>query len=199
MSAQPDEFDAARSVVAATSSFKPEEQLRILRWAAEILGIPLTSRPSIAPVTPAALGSPGPVPAPAPISHVDLRSFIQAKKPKTDVQFSAAVAYYFRFEAAPESRKEFITANDLQSATRLAEWRRFQNPKVPLNNARSQGYLDTGPEKASFAINPVGENLVAMVLPNGEAGNGQPLSSSPKAHKRGGRPADQARSSKRKV
>lgn len=195
MGAQPDEFDTVRSVVAATSSFKPDEQLRILRWAAEILGVSLVTKSTPEPAHAATAATAAPHSLPPKTPRVDLRSFIQTKKPKTDVQFSAAVAYYFRFEAPPDARKDYITATDLQSATRLADWHRFQNPKVPLDNARSQGYLDTGPEKATFSINPVGENLIAMVLPDGEVPNGQRQAKSSKPRRRDKR----AKGTKRKA
>jgi len=36
-----------------------------------------------------------------------------------------------------------------------------------LNNAQKLGLLDRGSDKGTFAINSVGENLVAMTLPDG--------------------------------
>ena len=43
---------------------------------------------------------------------------------------------------------------------------RFGNPLQTLNNAHTLGLLDRGPEKGTFVINSVGENLVAMILPD---------------------------------
>jgi hypothetical protein len=83
---------------------------------------------------------------------------------KSDIQFATVAAYYYRFEAPLSDRKETIDADDLKNAARLANWRRFSKPYVPLNNARMQGYLDRAGGGA-FRINAVGENLVAMTLP----------------------------------
>ena len=38
-----------------------------------------------------------------------------------------------------------------------------------LNNAHTLGLLDRGAEKGTYSINSVGENLVAMTLPDGTA------------------------------
>ena len=37
---------------------------------------------------------------------------------------------------------------------------------MTLNNAKTQGLLDSGSEAGKFVINTVGENLVAMTLPS---------------------------------
>jgi len=101
---------------------------------------------------------------------LDIKSFVAAKAPKSDVQYAATVAYYYRFEAPPERRRHTIDGDALQEAARLAGRPRLSNPRATLNNAKTLGYLDsTSP--GEFGINSVGENLVAMALPgNGEAG-----------------------------
>jgi hypothetical protein len=85
------------------------------------------------------------------------------------VQFAATVAYYYRFEAPPANRGETINGDTLQEAARLAGRTRLSNPAQTLRNAKNLGYLDGG-SPGEFAINSVGENLVAMTLPgNSEA------------------------------
>jgi hypothetical protein len=104
----PDEFDAARIVVKTLETFGAEDQTRILRWAAERLGLtqPQTSQPP-APST----SSPSEPPQTQPSGVMDIRSFVDLKKPKNDSQFAAVVAYYNRFEA-PE-KKDSIQVADL--------------------------------------------------------------------------------------
>ena len=84
-----------------------------------------------------------------------------------DVQFAAAVAYYYRFEAPGSHRKSEIGADDLREACRLVNRERFSNPLQTLQNARNLGLLDR-PTRGMFSINSVGENLVAMTLPSDE-------------------------------
>lgn len=98
----------------------------------------------------------------------DVKSFVDSKRPKSDVQFATVVAYYHCFEASAENRKQSIDADTLQEAARLAGRRRLSKPLQTLNNAKTLGYLDSA-ERGQFRINSVGENLVAMTLP----GSGQ--------------------------
>jgi hypothetical protein len=46
----------------------------------------------------------------------DIKSFVTAKNPRSDVQFAATVAYYFQFEAPQSERKSAINKDDLQDA-----------------------------------------------------------------------------------
>jgi hypothetical protein len=98
----------------------------------------------------------------------DIKSFIATKNPKSDVQYAAVVAYYYRFEAQESDRKESITSEVLQQSTRLAGRKRLEKPIMTLNNAKNLGYLDSA-ARGEFRINTVGENLVAMTLPGQEA------------------------------
>ncbi|MGB2621067.1 MAG: hypothetical protein WA857_21925 [Candidatus Acidiferrum sp.] len=172
MAKAPDDLEAVRVVTTALSGFGPEEQERILRWAREKLGLsPLQrnlpeSRVShqATTVLPAGLID-HPAAPQVPTSGKDLKSFVTGKNPKSDIQFAATVAYFYRFESLPEQRKNEIDAAILQDACRLAGRERFKNPRVTLNNAKNLGLLDSGSEAGKFTINTVGENLVAMTLP----------------------------------
>jgi hypothetical protein len=105
---------------------------------------------------------------------MDIRSFIQSKDPKNDVQLAAAIAYFYAFEAPAAQRKDSINSTDLTEAIRLTNKKRPPRPSQVLNNAKMLGLLDSAGERGHFKINSVGENLVAMVLP----GNGTKSSAS---------------------
>lgn len=179
--AKTDDLEAVRTVTTALAGFSPEEQERVIRWAREKLGLAPAPRslPEMAsPQSPAAAipGRPAqPSEAPTPVAR-DLKTFVTAKRPKSDVQFAATVAYFYRFEAPPEQRRNEIDRTILQDACRLAGRKRLKNPLNTLNNAKTLGLLDSGSEPGKFAVNTVGENLVAMTLPSDS-------SSSPKAKK----------------
>lgn len=106
---------------------------------------------------------------PPPARARDIRAFLQEKRPASDNQFAAAVAYYFAFEAPASERKAEITASDLQQAARLSGRARLKRPIYTLHNASRRGYLDKGSARGSFRINTVGENLVAMTMPGADA------------------------------
>jgi hypothetical protein len=166
-----DDLDAVRTVVDAIKDFNAEEQQRILRWVIEKLKLPqpfaasVHTVPSSGTVPPATLHPVSPTPGHA----IDIKTFISEKKPRNDVQFAATVAYYYRFEAPLAERKDVINKEDLQDATRKAGRERFAHPLMTLNNAHTLGLLDRGAEKGTYSINSVGENLVAMTLPDGTA------------------------------
>jgi hypothetical protein len=171
-----DDIDAVRSVFDTIKDFSPEDQQRILRWVAEKVKLPQPFSPlgQVTPHSPLPLSGivhPG-VPHPAVSTLAggrDIKTFMDEKKPRNDVQFAASVAYYYRFESPQSERKETINKEDLQEAARKAKRERFANPLQTLNNAHTLGLLDRGSEKATFSINSVGENLVAMTLPDGAA------------------------------
>jgi hypothetical protein len=171
MAKKTDDLEAVRLITAALESFGVEEQERIIRWAREKLGHAPDSRNT--PGTSAARASapsptPDPIPTPQPVapgSLRDLKTFVSEKGPRSDVQFAATVAYFYRFEAPLEQRRNDIDAALLQDACRLASRKRLKRPLMTLTNAKNQGVLDKTAEVGRYAINSVGENLVAMTLP----------------------------------
>ncbi len=183
MSAEDNDFDIAKKVADLLKGAGKDRQQKILRWVAENFDVPLVG---------AAPGSPPGGSPPLPPSGqtgqqgrtLDIKSFVDAKSPKSDNQFATVVAYYYRFEAPAEERKETITAETLQDATRLAGRSRMARPKDTLNNAKKQGYLDSV-DRGQYRVNTVGENLVAMALPGGSAA--APTARRPSAKAAGGK------------
>jgi hypothetical protein len=190
---QLDDLEAVRKIVDALTGFASGEQQRILRWVREKVGIPLERDPAAGAGRPNLLESQDPVRKPEESNLSDIKSFIDAKRPSSDNQFAAAVAYYFRFQAPPELRKESITADDLQEACRQAGRSRMSRPAQTLVNAHGQGLLNRG-ERGTYAINTVGENLVAMTLPS-DQGKGIGRKPSKKAAKK--RPIVRKKATKR--
>lgn len=163
---QVDDLEAVRKVVEALEGLESNDKERVLRWAREKLG--LTPQPQEPPAPIAAHNVPPVTSLPPNLGQgSDIRSFMKKKNPTTDTQFAATVAYYFRFEAPANLRKESITSDDLQDACRQVDRDRLPRPAQTLVNAHSQGLLDRG-DRGSYVINTVGENLVAMALPSDE-------------------------------
>jgi hypothetical protein len=173
MSTTPDpaeDFDAGKAIFEKLKDIPQERQEKILRWVCENLGIStrVTTTQSAdeessndddeESTAETATGTERPV---------DIKSFVQSKSPKSDQQFAAVAAYYYRFAAPQHEQKEAITAKVLQDAARFAGRAVLNNPKATLNNARQSGYLDRS-GRGEFRITTVGENLVTMTLPRGE-------------------------------
>jgi len=163
-----DEFEATRTVVKTLENFGADDQQRILRWAAEKLGLPGMGQAHSgsgkieAPTGGAASASHG-----AASSGTDIKSFVGAKKPKNDLQFAAVVAYFHRFVAIENERKDAINQNDLLEACRKVVYKRPKKPAQTLLNAVNAGLLDKA-GRGFFSVNSVGENLVAVTLPSGD-------------------------------
>ena len=158
-----DDFDTAKKVLGELKGLPQERQERVLRWVMEGLGL---HSGATAPVPTSGALVMAPVPAtPRQGAGSDIKSFVASKAPKSDNQFAAVAAYYYRFEAPPAQRRDSIDPEALQEATRLAGRSRLGNPRATLNNAKSMGYLDSI-LPGQFSINNVGENLVAMTLPS---------------------------------
>jgi hypothetical protein len=167
MTKQPDDLEAVRTLVTTLEPFEKGDRERIIRWACEKLGLPSSipgthSGERVIPTKTGEASSGGTRVS----SGKDIKTFVDEKKPSSDNQFTATVAYYYRFEAPEADRKDAITAEDLQDACRKAGRERFKNPSQTLINARNSGLLDNA-GRGAYAINSVGENLVAMTLPEG--------------------------------
>jgi len=194
----PDDLEAVRTVVAALQAFDSNEQERILRWSREKLGLTVSvaSGAGERERKTVSTGSESSAPtASASIRVPDIKSFVESKSPRSDIQFAATVAYYYRFEAPEPQRKASITSADLQEACRQTGRQRLKRPITTLSNAHTQGYLDRGSDRGSFVLNTVGENLVAMTLPEGDTRGAAPRSR--KAARR--RSADRSRKKSNKA
>lgn len=173
-----DDLEAVRIIVSTLEGFDEKDQERILRWVREKLGL-LTSVAQPHPVTTPKSITATPEESENKTKIFDIGTFVKSKNPANDVQFAATVAYYFRFEAPENEQKENIEGSDLQEACRKANRTRLNDPATTLNNAYKLGLLDKGTERGKYSINSVGENLVAMTLPQQTT----PPSSRPKKQK----------------
>jgi hypothetical protein len=167
-----DNLEAARTVRDALQGFTSEEQKLILKWAAESLGIapampavpapPRVDRADVLPSTPSPSMHAKTVGA---TNAKDVKTFVDAKNPQTDIHLAATIAYFYRFEAPEDERKDDIDATFLRDALRLAgRPGKLVKPLQTLNNAHAKGLLDRN-ARGRFSINSVGENLVGMTLP----------------------------------
>ena len=163
MSKPVDDLEAVRIIVDTLQSLDAKDRERVIRWAREKLGLPVYEQgliqgqggeQHISNLKPSAVEQ----------ESVDIKSFVSKKNPSSDKHFAAVVAYYYRFEAPEEQKKDSITPKDLQEACRLVDRDRLDKPAQTLVNAHNAGLLDKK-ERGAYSINTVGENLVAMTLP----------------------------------
>ncbi|HKX08711.1 MAG TPA: hypothetical protein VJN67_10980 [Stellaceae bacterium] len=160
-------LDAAQKIVAELAGMTTEHQSLALKFATETLGLQMAA---LAPTTTPAVHTPQqtPLPPTAGAGHsTDIRSFTALKAPKSDQQFATVVAYFYQLEAKPDNRKEFVDADIMREAARLAGWPQVQRWRMTLTNAKNAGYLDAA-GSGKFKLSSVGENLVAITLPGND-------------------------------
>lgn len=168
-----DDLEAVRDIAELLNGFANDDRERIIRWVREKLGMVVAPTHGTTPVTNPVVspGTPAPTTPASPGPGTDMRTFVAQKSPKNDKQMAAVVAYYYRFIAPPEQRTESIGAEELINACRIADRGRPKSPAQTLVNAFHEGFLDRA-ERGAYRLNTVGENLVAMVLPDGDS-NGE--------------------------
>ena len=182
-----DDFDAVRELVETLKSFSEEDQKRIIRWAGEKLGI----SGSVFGTNELGHQSMSTDEKESGTSGMlqrtkDIKAFVNEKNPKSDNHFVAVVAYYYQFEAPEGERKDSITKSDLVEATRLAVYGRLKRPDQNLVNAMHAGLLNSK-SRGHYSLNSVGENLVAMILPdtkNKNSGSPHKVKSTKKNHRK---------------
>ena len=182
MSKPSDVFDAARQVAEILDPFDNSDRERIVRWAREKVGM---AAPAAAEAPRVAITTPmtSSMPASGSVQPQDIRAFIEAKNPKNDTQLAAVVAYFNRF-VSPE-RKDTVTTEDLVDACRKAVRRQPKRVAQTLVNAYQAGVFDKV-DRGHYTLNSVGENLVAISLPERD-GSGEPTAASrkkPKSNKK---------------
>lgn len=176
-----DEYDALRMLVDILDPFDKEQRERLMRWTAEKLSINIANLPFVAPPgVPRSVSSQETIEASGPVAVTDLKAFIESKKPKSETQFAAAVAYYYLYEAPTDARKQSINRIILSDANRLVKpWKKgIKNPSQTLVNTFNAGLLDRTEERGEYKLNMVGENLVGVLLP------GEVIGTAPSPNKR---------------
>lgn len=164
-----DDFEAVRLVIDALEPFDPKERERIIRWAAEKLGMVAPPPASSGAAALSLAPQPSAPLAAGPAVSKDIKSFVLQKNPRSDNQMAAVVAYFHHFEASPSERKESIGKEDLINACRKSDRNRPKRPEQVLVNTYHAGLLDKAGTAGQYRLNSVGENLVAMVLPEQRA------------------------------
>ena len=166
-----DDLEAVRTIADTLKPFSDEDRERIVRWARERVGMPSEGGGPTTPLPPPTSQDTFQESSSPPPAAKDIGAFIAEKDPKNDSQLAAVVAYYHHFLVPEAERRDWITSDDLLTACRLSGRNRPARPAQTLVNAFSQGLLDRG-KQGRYRLNSVGENLVAVVLPDGTGETG---------------------------
>jgi hypothetical protein len=158
------ELKAIQQVIEALDSVQPDARERVIAYVFQRLGLGNASA-----LTLPALESPILPPSNLPpiVSHEggvhDIRTLAKSKKPKSDNEMAAVVAYYLKNVAPTDERKDAISREEIEKYFVQADFPLPKQPQFTLTNAKNAGYFDrTG--TGLYKLNPVGHNLVAHSL-----------------------------------
>lgn len=186
------ELAAIKSIVEALEPLDADARQRALVYATQSLGIKPTSS-QVAPQLPRPPGvdNGGQDHAPRPPIVTDIRSLKDQKQPSTDIEMATLVAYYLKYEAPKDERKDEIGTEDIDIYFVQAGYPLPNNKAYTLPNAKKAGYLENA-SRGKYKLNSVGHNLVAHNLPRSGG------ESAPKPRKKNAKSATKRKSSKKK-
>jgi hypothetical protein len=103
-----------------------------------------------------------------PKSLVHIKALKEQKKPRSANEMATLVAYYLANAAPKADRKDRITAKDIETYFKIAEFP-LTKTQFTLPNAKAAGYLDAV-GNGEYKLNAVGHNLVVHSMPRGADG-----------------------------
>lgn len=166
------ELQAMRAVLHALVPLKREGRTRVLDYVLKRLGMvgeppsPAGASPNLTHSVDAYVTTPT---SEARGQSNDIRSLTKEKAPRSANEMAALVAYYLS-ELAPETyRKQSITANDIKTYFKQAQFRLPSSAKMTLVHAKNAGYLESV-GTGQYRLNPVGYNLIVHGLPTQASG-----------------------------
>jgi len=187
------ELKAIETITNTLRSLDTTAQQRVLQYAMQHLGLKVEQPGPSPPLSPADRGAQ----VGQPNQHlqqqlVDIRTLREQKRPSSDMEMAAIVAYYLSELAPQEHRKDTIGTKDIKTYFKQAGHPLPGGPQFTLPNAKSAGYFESAGH-GKYKLNPVGYNLVAHGLPRAKGESpSRPTQSKTKRKKR-------AKSSKNKA
>jgi len=94
---------------------------------------------------------------------VHIKALKEQKKPRSANEMAALVAYFLANAAPKAERKDRITAKDVDTYFKIAEFP-LRKTQFTLPNAKAAGYLDAV-GNGEYKLNAVGHNLVVHSMP----------------------------------
>lgn len=102
----------------------------------------------------------------------NIRDLYAEKRPVSDTQTAALIAYYLS-EVAPElERSDTVDTDLLVRYFKLCPRELPRHKRQVLQNAKRDGYLEPTTERGKFKLSAIGYNLVVHGLPAGPAAEG---------------------------
>lgn len=162
------ETEAIRAVVQALEPLPPDVRAHVIGYVLTRLGIVLPSghqAESLRVTTRLTDATPDATGAGRQVTPTHIGDLKNQKKPRSASEMAAIVAYYLENLAPSKERKDRVTAKDMETYFKIAD---YPLPEIQftLPNAKAAGYLDAV-GNGEYKLNAVGHNLVVHSLPRG--------------------------------
>lgn len=162
------EIEAIKVVLHALEPLPTEVRASVLRYVLQRLQIVIApSTETVTAATSAAIvGSTSgaiAVTGEQQATPTHIKTLKEQKQPKSANEMAALVAYYLANAAPKADRKDRITAKDIETYFKIAEFP-LTKTQFTLPNAKAAGYLDAVGD-GEYKLNAVGHNLVVHSMP----------------------------------
>jgi len=162
------EIEAIKVVLHALEPLPTEVRASVLRYVLQRLQIVIapSTETATAGASAAIPGSPlGSTAATGEqqVTPTHIKALKEQKQPKSANEMAALVAYYLANAAPKADRKDKITAKDIETYFKIAEFP-LTKTQFTLPNAKAAGYLDAAGD-GEYKLNAVGHNLVVHSMP----------------------------------
>jgi len=159
--------DVHQTVFDALTRLPPEARQRVLQGVATLLGMPLATPLGLAPMPSRTVTTPGPELAFGDFAEdrtMSAKAFIMDKKPRTDVERVACLAYYLtHYRDTP-----YFRTVDISKLNTEAAQQKLSNPSYAVENAGKSGYLVSA-TKGQKQLSAAGELFVQALPDRGAA------------------------------
>lgn len=167
------EIEAIKAVLHALEPLPAEVRASVLGYVLQRLQIVLApstqvSTAGVSGSTAMAAGTGGEQQA----LPVHIKALKELKKPRSANEMAALVAYFLANAASKAEHKDKITAKDIETYFKIAEFP-LTKTQFTLPNAKAAGYLDAVGD-GEYRLNAVGHNLVVHSMPRGVDGKVAP-------------------------
>lgn len=162
------EIEAIKVVLHALEPLPTEVRASVLRYVLQRLQIVIapSTETATAATSAAIVGSTSgaiAVTGEQQSTPTHIKTLKEQKKPKFANEMAALVAYYLANAAPKADRKDRITAKDIETYFKIAEFP-LTKTQFTLPNAKAAGYLDAVGD-GEYKLNAVGHNLVVHSMP----------------------------------
>lgn len=155
---------AIQSILDTLSAFEEDDQKRIISFVCLKLKINTDYEGG-------SFAAPGMTGIRRTYSPQSLKLFLKDKKKLSDVRFAVAVAYYYKYVAPDEQKKDEIVFTDVELGSDSVSRARPEGGGHALRDAKAASFLKIGSKRGSYMLDLAGEELIQDIIAKSSESN----------------------------